>query len=396
MTPTRDFLEKSEKVSLLQYTYGRAKQEPFCFTPACWQGRRWYAFGMDLEADKRGQDSAPPPAGQAPVAVSRYRKIKLTVLAVVVLITIGISLGLWFTMWPPSDETIVAAYACGEGLSWNVRSGHSTHETYGGAIAASYCEYHRTELVKDGRMVFSVANWTDCRDFDSHADLVNGVDEPFYAGHQAFPAGAPIVAAMTTIDAVIPPPQSEEPFGDTRYQLGFQISTRSGLTAPEFLIASRCILDHRNELHEIFGELHFNSGPLMWLALVDDSAPYAPGDLPGAGQVFACENGYTYRTSGESLFALAPGKPPLSKDEFGLGYINDVQVAVIGTNGRLYEPNKDNPGLAIALPYTDYRAVDEKRLPAPLSMCVNSRNVSLHAYLESLNANTLLYKPPAE
>lgn len=334
----------------------------------------------------------PPPVAQIEQSSANpYRKIATIVLLLVVIGTAGVFAGLWFTLWPASDEAVVSTYTCGEGLSWGVTTGHSTRETYGGAISASTCEYHRAGLYRNDELVFSVANFTGCRDFKSDVDLFNGIDEPFYDGHQAFPAGAPIVSAMAVIDAVVPPPESAD-LGSIPYQLGFQISRASGLSIPEFLAASRCLLDNRDNFQQTFGQLHFNSGPLMWLALVDDSAPYARSDLPGTGQVFSCKNGYTYRTSGESLFVLAPGDAATKKDEYGFEMINDTQVAVIGINGRLYEPDRTNPGVVVALPYADYRGVDQQTLPAQFSDCTDSGGVSLQAFLESLNANNVLYE----
>lgn len=331
------------------------------------------------------------PSEQVPT--NSLRKVATGVLLLVILGVAVIFASLWITLWPASDEAVVATYTCDDALSWDVTTGHSTHETFGGAISASTCEYHRAGLYRNDKLVFSVANFTDCRDFKSDVDLFNGIDEPFYEGHEVFPAGAPIISAMAVLDAVVPRAQSADPL-EGSYQLGFQISRNSGLTVPEFLSASRCILDNRDNFSEIFGQLHFNSGPLMWLALVDDSAPHAEGDLPGTGQVFACKNGYTYRTSAESLFALAPGEPPLKMSEFGSEMMNDTQVTVIGMNGRLYEPDRSNPGMVVTLPYADYRGVDLEKLPALFSECTDGRGLSLQAFLESLNTNGVLYQSP--
>lgn len=292
------------------------------------------------------------------------------------------------------DEATAATFQCGDNLSWSITKGESTSETYGGQINSRLCEYSHLELSKNGSKVFSVSNFTDCRDFKSWEDLYNGIDEPFYEGHQTFPAGHPIVAAVAIPDVVIPPAEPEE-FGDTAYQLGFQISTKSGLTPQEFVTASKCILDHRNQLQDTFGDLHYNSGALSWLALVDETASFGHGDLAGGGQVYSCSNKVTYRASGESLFALNPGQPAEKMDEFGLSTMNDKQVAVIGFDGKLYEPNRVNSAVYISLPYADHRLVDESRLPAPLSSCVNDRGATLADYFALLKNNTI-YEPSPE
>lgn len=325
---------------------------------------------------------------QASLFQSRYIAIGVVV-GGIALVT-----ALLIYIWPRSDEAIVAAFSCADGLSWDITTGQTMSDTYGGQIDAKACEYHRAELFKGGEKVFSVANFTDCRDFKSNIDLLNGIDEPFYESHQAFPAGAPIVAAVTVPSAVVPQNEPAE-FGNATYQLGFQISTKSGLTPQEFIAASKCILDHRNELHDTFGSLHDNSGPLEWLALVDETASYGSGDLPGGGQVYACQNGFIYRTSGESLFSLAAGEPAQKSDEYGFSVMNDRQVAVIGFDGRLYEPDRTNSALYLSLPYADHRLVAKTDLPVPLSSCQDDRGRSLQEYLDTLK-NNVVYEPPTE
>ena len=334
----------------------------------------------------------PPPVGQIEpteqAPTNSFRKVTIGVLSLLILGVAVLFASLWITLWPASDEAVVATYTCDDTLSWEITTGNSTRGTFDNFSPASACQYHRVGLYRNDTRIFSVANFTDCRNFESDTDLFNGIE-----GGKVFPAGAPIVASMGVIDAVVPTPEPAE-LGDGQSQPGFQISTKSGLSKPEFITASRCLLDHRNELQDIFGQLYLNSGPLMWLALVDESAPYAEGDLPGGGQVFACKNGYTYRTSSANLFALAPGEPPLKMSESGFEMINDTQVAVIGMNGRLYEPDRTHPGWVVTAPYTDYRTVDLKTLPALFSDCTDGRGVSLQAFLESLSTNGVLYQSP--
>lgn len=328
------------------------------------------------------------------VVPDRHNKSKYFFVSFVV-VSFVIIIGLLTYIWPRSDDTAVATFACGGSLSWKIIVGHTMNETYGGQINARTCEYYRAELYKKETKVFSVTNPTDCRDFKSWIDLYNGIDEPFYNGHHAFPAGAPIVSAVAVPDAVVPPAESVE-FGYNTNQLGFQISTKSGLTPQEFVTASKCALDHRNELQDTFGALRDDSiGSLSWLALVDETASYGPGDLPGVGQIYSCSNGYTYRTSSESLFALAPGESPEKADEFGLPLMNDKQIAVIGFDGKLYEPDRTNSGLYISLPYADHRIVNERTLPASLSACVNDRGTTLAEYLIAQRNNTV-YEPLPE
>lgn len=339
-----------------------------------------------------------PPASElqtipAPIVAPDHGTSKYA-LAGLVIVGLIVAVGLLTYLWSRPEESKAAAFSCGENLSWNVTTGNSMSETYGGQIESRTCVYAQVELNKNGSKVFSVANFTDCRDFKSWEDLYNGIDEPIYAIHQTFPAGHPIVAAVAVPDVVMPPAEQEE-FGDSAYKPGFQISTKSGLTPSEFITASKCILDHRFELQDVFGELHNSSGPLSWLALVDETASYAPGDLPGGGQVYSCSNGYTYRTSGESLFALASGEPAEKIDESGFPLLNDKQVAVIGFDGKLYEPNRTNINLYISLPSADHRLVDGRALPASPTECVNDRGTTFAEYLSALKNNTA-YDPPPE
>lgn len=327
-----------------------------------------------------------------PPVVSGYRKWKpFGILVTIVLLVIA---GYVFWSNSSSNEAMAATFTCDAGLSWEINTGDSTTAEYESGVGGDACKYHTAQLYKAGRVVFSVANFTDCRDFKSWEDLFNGIDEPFYDSHQTFPAGAPIVSAVAISEAAIPQAEPEE-FGGSTYQFGLQISAKSGLTPTEFVTASKCILDHRNELNDTFGTLHYNSGLLSWLALVDETATYGPGDLPGIGQMFSCSNGYTYRTSGESLFALASGVPAQKGDESGLSLMNDRQVAVIGFDGTLYEPDRTNSAVYISLPYTGHRVVDQKNLPAPLSSCVDDRGITLQAYLAKLKNNPV-YEPSEE
>jgi len=293
--------------------------------------------------------------------------------------------------WPRSNEAVVAAFSCSDKLKWSITTGRTKNETYGGAIDSRECEYHRAELIKNGKRVFSVTNPTDCRDFKSWEDLYNGIDEPFYDIHQSFPAGHPIVAGVAIPEAVVPPGES---FPDVTYQTGLQISLKSGLSVPEFVTASQCLLDHRDELQDRFGSLK-DTNSLTWLALVDETAPYGPGDLPGAGQIFSCQNGYTYRTSGENLFALAPGEASQRDDEFGMQVMNDRQVAVIGFDGKLYEPDRSNSAIYVSMPRKDHRLVIDQELPAPFPTCVNDRGTTLADYFNGLKKN-VVYKPRPE
>ena len=330
----------------------------------------------------------------SPVATEPARAKWVSILGAIGFVVLVIIVG--YIFWPQffTSEVTAATFACGEGLSWEIKTGDSKTAEYESGVGGEACKYHTAQLYKEGRIVFSVANFTDCRDFKSWEDLFNGIDEPFYDGHQTFPAGAPIVSAVALPEAVVPQAEPAE-FGDSTYQLGFQISAKSGLTPEEFITASQCILDHRNELNDTFGTFHYNSELLSWLALVDDTATYGSGDLPGIGQMFSCSNGYTYRTSGESLFALASGEAAQKVDESGLPLMNDRQVAVIGFDGKLYEPDRTNPALYISLPYTDHRLVDERNLPAPLSACVDDRGVTLQSYLAKLKTNPI-YEPSQE
>lgn len=305
--------------------------------------------------------------------------------------------GILIYVWPRSDEAVVATFVCGDGLSWNITTGHTMSETYGGQIDARACEYHRAELFKSDKEVFSVANFTDCRDFKTELDLYNGTGQPHW-GYRAFPAGAPIIGAVAVPDVAVP--ISDSDFFEVPNQLGFPISDKSGISMFDFQTASKCLLDHRNELQDVFGSIVSNTQPLSWLALIDESATYGPGDLPGTAQIFKCKNGFTYRTADENLFSLAPGDSPLKKDldfpELGNLSMNDIQEAVIGFNGALYKPDRSKGNAYMSLPYSDHRLVDQKKLPASITECLDNRGVSLAAHLESLKTNNIVYKPALE
>jgi hypothetical protein len=249
-------------------------------------------------------------------------------------------------------------------------------------------------LDKDGKTIFSIANFTACRDFNTETDLFNGINEPLYADQEAFPAGFPIIAAVGVPEAVVPISNSIA-LADGAHSFGLEISNKSDLTVSEFTAAAKCLLDHRNEFQDVFGNMLWDT-KLAWLALIDESAPYASGDLPGAGQVFTCKNGYTYRTSDEDMFALAPGDSQIKTDDSGMEMMNDQQVAVIGFDGRLYQPDHSMNTSSISLPYADDRLVDENTFPSPLSECTDSRGVSLAGYLSSLRTNDIVYQPSPE
>lgn len=301
-----------------------------------------------------------------------------------------------FSDWPRSDETLAATYACNSELSWNITFGHSMSDTYGGQVDSHPCVYARATLLKNGQKVYSIANFTGCRDFNASSDLLNGIDDPLYSDHETFPAGAAIVAGVAVPVATKPPPEPPSPYDVNPDQLGFEVSTKSELTPQEFVTASECLLDHRNALQLIFGNIDMTNGPLQWLALINESAPYNhDDDVPGMGQEFACRNGYSYRTSDEDLFALAPGRPDQVMDETGLPVENDKQIAIIGFDGTLYQPEPTSTQ-EVTLPYPDHRTVNENALPSPLSQCTNTKGLSLAAYLASLKTDDVVYEPPPE
>lgn len=304
-----------------------------------------------------------------------------------------------FYAWPRSDEALAATYECNDELSWNITFGHSMSDTYGGQVDSHPCVYARATLLKNGQKVYSIANFTDCRDFNASEDLLNGINDPLYSSFDAFPAGAAIVAGVAVPQVSVPDAQPSTPFGGNPSELGFEISAKSGLSPEEFVTASECLLNHRNALQLIFGNIDMTGGPLQWLALIDESAPYnQDDDLPGTGQEFMCQNGYSYRTSEEDMFVLAPGQPDLvstTTDGLTDQIENDKQVAVIGFDGTLYQPEPTST-LYETLPYPGHRLVDESSLPSPLSQCTNTRGLSLAAYLTSLKTDDVLYQPPSE
>jgi hypothetical protein len=333
------------------------------------------------------QELAPP---SIPKGTLQSKFFPLAIAALVLLAVVA----LLIYVWPRSDEALTTTFSCDGNLSWNITSGQSAIDTYGGQRNGGVCEYHRALLNKDGKTLFSIANFTACRDFKPEIDILNGINEPLYADHEAFPAGFPVIAAVGVPDAVVPTPNSVA-LANGSHSFGLEISNKSGLTVTDFNTAAKCLLNHRNEFQDVFGNMLWDA-KLSWVALVDESAPYASGDLPGAGQVFMCKNGWTLRTSDEDIFALAPGSSPTKTDDTGMEMMNDQQIAVIGFDGTLYQPDRSNSAVAVSLPYADHKLVDPKSLPAPLSECTDSRGTSLAAFLTSLKSSDIVYQPPQE